>query len=83
MKKVQIVQEEGAVIEQPVLARAIMDISAAMKELLRSGLNRRAIICLMHGNTVGLGKHDIEVVLDSLESLADDYTSRRAKGGTK
>ncbi len=61
------------VIERPILAQAIVDLSAAAEKLLASGLNRKAIIVLLHDATKQ-GKREIEYVLNALESLAHDYT---------
>jgi hypothetical protein len=69
---VQVKQDPEEIIEKAVLAKAIVDISTAMKKLLASGLNRRAMVCLVH-DSCSVGKPDIRAVLDSLESLAKDY----------
>ena len=75
MRKVKIEQPEGdAPIPQPVLAQAIVDISAAAKKLAASGLNRRAIVLLV-AHTSGTSQTAVKAVLDSLESLTRDYTT--------
>lgn len=75
MKKtnVLITQDPEAPIERTVLAGAIIGIEYAMKKLLKSGLNRRAIVVLVH-DSCNVGKPDIRAVLESLETLAKDYT---------
>lgn len=65
--------ESEPVVEQVVLTRAIVDISAAMKRLTASGLNRKAIVVLVHDQS-RIAKRDIELVLNNLEALAEDYT---------
>lgn len=71
--KVLITQDPESPVERAVLADAILGIEYAMKKLLKSGLNRHAIIVLVH-DACNVGKTDIRAVLDSLETLAKDYT---------
>jgi hypothetical protein len=71
-REVRVDQNPEEIIERPVLAKAIVDISHAMKKLLASGLNQRAIVCLVH-DTCNVGKPDIRAVLESLESLSRNY----------
>lgn len=54
------------------LADAIIKIGGAMKQLTKSGLNRKAIVVLIKDQS-GVPKCDIERVLNSLGSLADHY----------
>jgi hypothetical protein len=56
-----------------VLADAILKISVGVTSLIDSGLNRKAIVVLLRDAT-GLGKRDIEMVLDALKNLSRDYT---------
>jgi hypothetical protein len=48
-KKVQkvVITQDEEVVEVPILAKAIVEISASMKKLLASGINRRGIVCLL------------------------------------
>lgn len=55
------------------LSEAVERISDAMKTLLKSGLNRRAIVVLLHDSTK-IPKRDIEAVLSGLETLKKTYT---------
>lgn len=55
------------------LADAVRVISAGMKRLTKSGLNRTAIVVLLKDST-GVGKKEIEKVLTGLDSLATKYT---------
>ena len=48
------------------------NVSEAAVRLLDSGLNRRGLIVLLQDGT-GLGKRQINDVLNALSSLADDY----------
>lgn len=57
------------------LAEAIRNISAGMRRLIGSGLNRKAIVVLLKDST-GQPKHVIEQVLDHLDELSRKYTSR-------
>ncbi len=65
-------QDADKPVEREVLAAAIVKISEGMQKLLRSGLNREAIVVLLRHST-GCGKADVEAVLEGLESLARDY----------
>jgi len=60
-------------ITKEVLATAITEISAAVKSLEKSGLNRKGVIALINDDTK-LGKGIIETVLLSLGNLAKTYT---------
>jgi hypothetical protein len=77
MKKgiVNIVQDpdHDTPIHKDVLAMAIIDLSDAMTRLSKSGLNRKAIITLLHDSTKQ-GKREIEYVLNAIEQLVEDYT---------
>lgn len=71
-KKIERPQTEE---EKQTLADVIREVQGGMRRLTRSGLNRRAIECLIHDNTSGVGKREIKAVLDSLDQLADWYTA--------
>lgn len=59
-------------VTKEVLAQAIVNISKSFDRLLKSGLNKRAIIILIaHDTKLGIGQ--IENVLGSLERLAYNY----------
>ncbi len=60
-------------VEKVVLAQAIVDISKSMNRLLASGLNEKAIVCLIHDDVIGVGKNGIRAVLESLKSLSKTY----------
>lgn len=74
-----VVVQEDPPIEQPVLAQAIVDASNALKKLLASGLTRQAIVILV-AKSARRRIHDVDVVLRSLASLADDYVTKPTKG---
>lgn len=61
--------------EATKLADAVRRIDKAFKDLDNSGLNRKAIVTLVH-ETSGVAKRDINAVLDSLDSLGKDYLDR-------
>lgn len=71
---VKVVNDELDPIKPEVLAASIVSISASMKKLLKSGLNRKAIIALLQDATK-LGKSEIGRVLDGLDDLARAYTA--------
>lgn len=58
-----------------ILAEAIVRIGEAMDKLNKSGLNRNAIIVLIHDATK-LPKRDIRIVLDSLSRLRGWYCKK-------
>lgn len=57
------------------LAEAVRRIDAGMKALSSSGLNRRAIVTLLHDMTE-VGKRDINTVLNGLENLGDTFLEK-------
>jgi hypothetical protein len=59
--------------QEQSLADCIRSVSQASQRLLKSGLNRTAIVVLLHDMS-GLSKRDITTVLNNLESLATRYT---------
>jgi hypothetical protein len=71
-KQVVITQDELKPITKEVLAKSIVDISAALHQLRQSGLNRRAVVVLVRHIT-GLSSGTVNAVLDSLENLKHDY----------
>ncbi len=73
MEKIKIKQPADKPVAREVLAEVIVKISEGMEKLLRSGLNRRAIVILLRDST-GCTKTDIEAVLEGLDTLARDYT---------
>ena len=57
------------------LAETIRKTSDGLEKLLASGLNRDAIIVLLHDQT-GIGKRDVKRLLDALTVMADKYTRK-------
>ncbi len=55
-----------------ILAEAIVNIGAASKKLLASGLNRDAIVVLLHDATK-ISKRDINIILNGLTRLEGWY----------
>lgn len=69
-------QDEEKPVEKEILAEAIVSISKAMKKMLATGMNRRAILVLVHDYHHGnVTKSDIGLVFDALDSLAETYTN--------
>jgi len=60
-------------IGKSILATAILQISDTVKDLEKSGMNRRAVIALIADDTK-LGKGTITTVINSLGDLAKNYT---------
>lgn len=56
------------------LAAAIVTISEGVTALLKSGLNRKAIVILLAAST-GVTRQNINAVLDGLATLKKDYAS--------
>lgn len=73
--KVRVKQDPQEPVAAEIVAKAIIDISDAMKKLSNSGLKRAAIIALVHDST-GLPKRDIILVLTSLEELRTEWCTR-------
>lgn len=72
MKRAVIQQDPENIIEQPVLAEAVIGISKAMEKLLFSGFNRKAIIILVAHHTK-VSQRDVSAVIDSLHDLTKTY----------
>ncbi len=79
----KVTQNPASPVEPSVLAQAIIDISASMKKLTASGLNRKAVIILTHHNCKASGRpptkvgmRDIDAVFKSVESLAKTYAHK-------
>jgi hypothetical protein len=53
-----------------IIAKAIVEISAAMKKINASRLKRRAVVTLIQAES-GLGKGAIELVLNNLDLLEE------------
>jgi hypothetical protein len=72
LKKIIVKQDEQKPIPKEVLAKSIVEISAAFRALRASGINRRGIIALVaHSTKLGFGT--IDTVLSALEDLRRDY----------
>lgn len=71
--KVRVIQDPEAPIAIEILAKAIVDVSAAAKKMMKSGLTEEAIVLLIHDES-GVGKPDIRRVLRSIPELAAKYT---------
>jgi hypothetical protein len=63
------------------LAEAVRRIDKFSKEFTASGMNRRALVVLLHDAT-SVTKRDINAVLDGLDGLGDMYLERSTKKGT-
>lgn len=77
---IEIVQDPERPVKQEILAEAIVRISESMQKLQASGMNERAIICLVHDavpkgrmGAPGIGKRQIQDVFDALKTLRTRY----------
>lgn len=61
--------------EPEPLADVIRKLSEGIDRLLKSGLNRNAVVVLLRDAT-GVGKRDIMEVLDALASLSKRYCQK-------
>jgi len=74
MSKVNVQQNEQPVPAE-IMAQAIISISDSMKKLNNSGLKRKAIVALIHDQSK-ISKRHIEIVLNNLESLRQDWCTK-------
>jgi hypothetical protein len=63
------------------LADAVKRIDKFAKEFTTSGMNRRALVVLLHDAT-SVTKRDINAVLDGLDGLGDMYLEKATRKGT-
>jgi broad specificity phosphatase PhoE len=59
--------------DEETLAEAVRRVSAGVARLAKGGLNRRAVVALLH-DASGVSKRTVALVLDELENLAKNYT---------
>ncbi len=77
---VKVKQDEEKPVEKEVLAEAIVNIGKATNRLIASGINKRAIIVLLHDYlNAKVGKRDIELVLNALPELERAYCTKAVK----
>lgn len=74
MKK-EIIQNPEKPIADGILAESIVAISSSMNKLLKSGLNRRAIVALIHDDCKW-SKRTISEVIDSIANLENNFTTK-------
>lgn len=67
-----------AIPEPADMAEAIRRISDAAGRLMAAGLNRKAL-CVLLSHSSGESQRTVSKVLDSLASLAAEYTTRKSK----
>lgn len=72
--KVVIEKDEKDPIETKVLARAIIHMSDDLSAILKSGLNKKAIVVLV-ADSSGQPKYRVEAVLNALADLKREYTA--------
>lgn len=68
----KIVDARKALLDPDTLADRLKAISTSLQNILDSGLNRRAIVVLLHDST-RVNKRDIEAVLDGLNAIEKNY----------
>jgi hypothetical protein len=74
-ERLTVTQDKEAPVSVEIMAQAIVDIDAAMKRIGASGLRRKAIVALIHDMS-GIGKRDIEIVLNNLDSFRTMWCTR-------
>jgi hypothetical protein len=74
--KVAVKQDPNDVVVADVLATAIRDISQTVRRWNSAGMKKRALICLLN-DLSKVGKRDIEFVLNSMDSLEQEYCIAR------
>lgn len=72
---VKVEQNPDEIVERKILATEIVKLSRGVNTLLASGLNTRAIVCLLHESS-GVGKPAIRDVLNGLRDLERDFIKR-------
>lgn len=73
MTKTLIVKQSDPPVTKEVLAESITKISEGFDTLLKQGLNRDAIVVLLHDAVKSVGKRDIIKVLNALTNLRRWY----------
>jgi hypothetical protein len=71
-RRIRVDQDPEKPLERGVLAKAIVDISKAARELARSGLNKKAITLLV-AHKARCGQSTAAAVLEALEQLEQEY----------
>lgn len=82
-KEIKLIQEEGQEeVPMEVIASAIVKLSDSAHKLLNSGLNKRALIVLLHDSMGGgskVGRPAIAAVLEQLPKLKEIYVQKRPR----
>jgi hypothetical protein len=73
---VKIKQDEINPIPVEIIAQSILDIAESMKQIDNSRLKRSAIVALIHDRS-GINKGTIEVVMNNLSALEQNYLKPR------
>lgn len=76
MKTINTTEKPQSEWSPETLAAAVTKISESMTVLLKSGLNRKAIVVLLYDYTK-VPKRDIDLVLNGLERLKGYYTQQK------
>ena len=77
MNKTQVVvkQDEEKPIATEIIAKAIVDISAATNKMLAAGLKQETIVILVSSRS-GISKKNVNIVINCLSSLREIYCTR-------
>lgn len=76
--KIDVKQEEGKEIPVEIIATAIVEIAAAMKQINATRLNRKALLVLL-SNATELSQARVNCVLNALEQLEDLYCTPKGR----
>lgn len=75
-QKIEVIQKPDELeVPAKIIAQSIKSISDSMKAIAKSGLKREAIVILIKDKS-GISKQDINVVMNNLELLAENYLTR-------
>lgn len=75
--KITVKQDEEKPVAAEIFAKAIVDISDAMKKLNATRLTRAAVVTLIHDRS-RLPKYQIELVLNNLDCLEAHWLKKKA-----
>ena len=77
VKKVKVLQSNEEPVPTEIIAQSIADIAAGMKKIEGGRLNRRALLLLI-SSASGVGKTEVEKVLNTMECLEFLYLKKKS-----
>lgn len=80
IQKAAIRNSEEQPVPTEIIAESIVKISKAAERMIASGLNRRALVTLIHELVpTGIGKREVAAVLDVLPQLEKMFITKPKK----